>query len=132
MKCLTIQDIEWRVTRQKKEDTCPTKRHIKRQMKHIITLFNDFILSNCSSREEFDECFKLQSKANKSSVNSSRYLKEEFYKALYASGGVSECGSSGSGRSGGSGGGSGGDSGSSGDSGGVSECGSEGAGMGAH
>ena len=125
MKCLTIQDIEWRVTRQKKEDTCPTKRHIKRQMKHIITLFNDFILSNCSSREEFDECFKLQSKANKSSVNSSRYLKEEFYKALYAPGGVSECGSSGSGRSGGSGGGSGGDSGSSGDSGGVSECGSD-------
>jgi 16S rRNA G966 N2-methylase RsmD len=119
MKCLTIQDIEWRVTRQKKEDTCPTKRHIKRQMKHIITLFNDFILSNCSSREEFDECFKLQSKANKSSVNSSRYLKEEFYKALYASGGVSECGSGGSGS-----GSSVSECGSSGDS-GVSECGSD-------
>lgn len=81
MKSLTIQDIECVVV----EETCKTKRDVMRRLKKFP--FADFIRPNSlSTMNDFSSQFQLHSRANKSFVNSSRFLKEGFCDALEASG----------------------------------------------
>jgi hypothetical protein len=80
MKSLTIQDIECVIV---DGVVCKSKRDVKRWLKKIE--FTDFIPANSlSTVDDFNKKFKLHSRANKSIVNSSRFLKEEFCSALGA------------------------------------------------
>jgi 23S rRNA G2445 N2-methylase RlmL len=85
MKSLTVQDIEYVIL----DEVCKTKRDVKRRLKKIA--FEEFITpQSLSNIEDFKETFKLHSRANKSIVNSSRFLKEEFCNALVTSGVLTE------------------------------------------
>ena len=85
MKSLTIQDIECVIL----DEVCKSKRDVKRRMKKIV--FDDFIPPHSFSNiDDFNNTFKMYARANKSIVNSSRFLKEEFCNALVASGVLQE------------------------------------------
>ena len=83
-RCLTIQDVEYVVV----NDVCKRRRNVIQHIKQFP--FDDFVyvLPSTSSESNVDlsNCFKLQSRANKSFLNSSSFLKTEFQNAITNSG----------------------------------------------
>ena len=75
MKSLTIQDIEMVLM----DEECKTKTRVNRLLSKLKfkDLFDPHVTESANT---FNSVVKLQTRANKSCINSSRFLKEEFFK----------------------------------------------------